>query len=159
MLKIACYCFTFFPCVNVTLFLGKLNFPVSNISTTTAAKINLERVDGNNQGITLTKTVPFLQNTNNSLKKSIAIDCSKIIETICYVTNTLPPSYNDHNTLFHIITTQHGMVTRNSHYSNLALDTNSHCGPIFKDIPFTFHEFCMCDEVLMLLKKTNRLVY
>ena len=75
-------------------------------------------------------TVPFLQKTNNSLK-NIAIDCSKIIETICYVTNTLPPSYNDHNTLFHIITTQHGMVARNSHYSNLTLDTSSHCGPIF----------------------------
>ena len=35
-------------------------------------------------------TVPFLQKTNNSLKKNIAIDCSKIIETICYVANTHP---------------------------------------------------------------------
>ena len=53
-------------------------------------KINKERVDGSNQGITLLKTVPFLQNTNIPEKNPIAIDCGKIIETICYVTNTHP---------------------------------------------------------------------
>ena len=36
-------------------------------------------------------TVPFLQKKTQFLKKRIiAIDCSKIIETICYVTNTHP---------------------------------------------------------------------
>ena len=38
---------------------------------------------------------------------------------------------NDHTTLFHAITTPYGMVTQKSHYPSIALDTRSHCGPIF----------------------------
>ena len=90
----------------------------------------MERVGGGNQGTPLSKTVPFFQNTNTSLKIPLPLTIGNIIKTICYVTNT-HPSCNDHTTLFHIITIPHGMVTRNSHYLNLALDTRSHCGPIF----------------------------
>ena len=101
---------------------SSLNFPFCNISTTIAEKNNWGRVGGGNQCTPLSKPVSIFQNTNTSV--------GNIIKTICFVTNT-HPSHNDHTTPFHVISIPHVMVTRNSHYFNVALNTRSHCGPIF----------------------------
>ena len=107
-----------------------------------------------NQGTPLSKTVPFFQNTSTSLKIPLPLTVGNIIKTICFVTNT-HPSYNDHTTLFHIITIPHGMVTRNSHYVNVALYTRSHCGPIFN-----YEAECILAREQELIKiKTRKFIF
>ena len=123
------------PCINMTLYLRKLNVSFSNISSKIAEEKNQFWEGGREQpGYYTFKNCSLSSKCKQFLKKPIAIDYSKIIETICYVTNT-HPTYRPFRTtiIIHISCNYH--TTRNGHKKftsqQPSTNTSSHCGPIF----------------------------